>query len=81
MPILGRLVGRPPALVGHRKILDEVPLATVMLEVPLDLHISPLVALAGRDGRLHADLMTERAKERLELGDGPVMACAEAAID
>ena len=67
--------------MGHRKILDEVPLATVMLEVPLDLHISPLVALAGRDGRLHADLMTERVKERLELGDGPVMACVEAAID
>ena len=36
LPILGWLVDRPPALVGHRDIVDEVPLHTAMLEVALD---------------------------------------------
>ena len=73
LPILGRLVGRPSALVGHREVEDEVPLHPIVLEVALHLDIPPLFAFAGRYSRLHAHLMAERAKERLELSDGPVV--------
>ena len=47
LPILGRLVGRTPALVGHREVVKEVPIYHIVLEVALDLDIPPLVALAG----------------------------------
>ena len=30
LPILGRLVGRSPALVGHREVVDEVPLHPIV---------------------------------------------------
>ena len=50
--ILGRLVGRPAALVGHQEIVDEVPPHIIVLEVALGLHVSPLLALAGRYGSL-----------------------------
>jgi len=50
--ILGRLVGRPAALVGHQEIVDEVPLHIIVLEVALGLHVTPLLALAGRYGSL-----------------------------
>ena len=50
--ILGRLVGRPAALVGHQEIVDEVPPHIIVLEVALELHVSPLLALAGRYGSL-----------------------------
>ena len=65
--------GRPPALVGHREVVDEVPLHPIVFEVALNLDIPPLVAFAGRCSRLHAHLMAERAEERLELSDGPVV--------
>jgi len=73
LPILGRLVGRPSALVGHREVEDEVPLHPIVLEVALHLDIPPLFAFAGRYSRLHAHLMADRAKERLELSDGGLM--------
>ena len=50
--ILGRLVGRPAALVGHQEIVDEVPPHVIVLEVALELHVSPLLALAGSYGSL-----------------------------
>ena len=48
-----------------------VPLYPIVLEIALDLHNPPVVAFAGRYGRLHEHLMAKRAKGWLELSDGP----------
>ena len=44
-----------------------------MAEVARDLHVSALIAFAGGDGRLYSHGMTERAEERLQLRDGPIV--------
>lgn len=44
-----------------------------MAEVVLDLHIAALIAFAGGNGRLDSHGMTERAEERLQLRDGPIV--------
>ena len=44
-----------------------------MAEVVLDLHIAALIAFAGGNGRLDSHGVTERAEERLQLRDGPIV--------
>ena len=75
LAILRRLVGCPPALVGHRVVEDKGAVHPIVVEVARDLHVPSLVALAGGDGRLRPYLMTERAEERLQLRDGQSCAC------
>ena len=68
--------------MGHREVVDKVPLHIIVVEVAFDLysffllilrniHITLLLALAGSYHSLHAHLMTEQAEERLKLRDGP----------
>ena len=65
--------GCPPAVVRHREVEDEGAVHPIVAEVARDLHVSALIAFAGGDGRLDSHGMTERAEERLELRDGPVV--------
>ena len=73
LAVLRRLVGCPPAVVRHREVEDEGAVHPIVAEVARDLHVSALIAFAGGDGRLYSHGMTERAEERLELRDGPIV--------
>ncbi len=58
--VFERLVGRPSSARGSPRDRGRGPVYLIVLEVALDLHISPLVAFGGSYGRLHTVSMRKR---------------------